>query len=150
MRSIGTRRLTVAELVQNYSTEQLAPILSGTNVKRSKAYRGASRNIQRYRRTGRLPTGERWERLQGFSKRRVVRGSVHVHFEGDVLVSRDERFRVFDTTISALRFVPVRDAYDDGDHESATDLFEDAMFRSYGIPHAIATDVEVLTLRELK
>lgn len=156
------------------SHPEMAAEISGTNDKKSKAYKAARRDLERYRRGERQPweTGrpsKTFDRLRDLARRRwqkitptrldrtldKIRGrGVVADFAGTITVSDDTRIRTFNNV-----YVPPRLLANapDGNFfalahsrqwDGATDTFNQALFTAYGIgPFVEVNEVDFLGLR---
>lgn len=134
----------------------MAAAIAGTTDKRSREYRAALRNLQRYRQGTRRPSTRTLERMRRVStplarRRRLsdIRANgFTASLAALVRVSADERFRQIDAQYvppEALgRFV---DAAERGRWGAAADAFGAAFFNAYGIgAGATLLDVDSLNI----
>jgi hypothetical protein len=118
----------------------LAQAIAGTSDKKSRAYKTAMRNLQRYsaaegrqRRTPKKLTPKITKAVQLRRAAERLRGPIEIRWLGPVIkISADERQRLdLDATLSDAELVEVRDHLARGDDQAAIDALADASLADY-------------------
>ena len=134
----------------------MAMALSETTDKKSKAYKTALRNVERWLKGTTRPSAQSRARLAAAAQREAARrganalrrrgATVDVH--GMVIVSRDERFRDIEgVQLSGAAMQQILELWEQGERGAAAEVFQDLFFDSYAGPNmagAVITEVEDL------
>ena len=136
----------------------IAQELAGTGDKKSKEYKAALRNVERYYKAesgeggqGRRPRAAMQEKLRKLGeaqakasvKQQMRAQGASVKTSGDVKVSNDERYRDLpELYIFPEEMAAILDAYDAGNFDRMADEMNAALFEAYDVRRAVLTNVD--------